>query len=217
MTYSRDRGYAVDESFFAAPFTEESAYVLGFWAGDGWVHNTRMAVTLAEKDKSHLEMIKRLMHSKHPLMHRERDNKSYYRLSIGSKTLTDRLRELGIIPRKSLIYDPQTTLKHIPHTHHRHFYRGLIDADGHVCTKNARIGLTGSEYTCAAFKDFLLNSGIETTANVHATKSKVHRFNVSGLFLAAKACELLYKDTRVALTRKYGRAIELIEKAEEKS
>lgn len=217
MTYSRDRGYDVDETFFEAPFTEESAYILGFWAGDGWVYKSSLAVTLAEKDKKHIETIRRLMHSQHPIELREREAGSYYRLRIGSRLLVDRLAELGIKPRKSLTYNPKDTLEHLPSTHHRHFFRGLIDADGHVCAKRNRISLVGSKHTCKEFRRFLLRNDIQTKAQVRDTVSQIYTFSASGVFLAAKVGELLYDDSCVALTRKQNQALEIIDNAAQRS
>ena len=214
MTYARERGYAVNEYILNTPFTEEAAYLLGFWAGDGWVYKTQMAVALAERDRDHLVKLRSIMGSEHPIKKKVYKGHTCFALSIGSRRLVDRLKELGIHPRKSLTYDPRKTLKHLPTSHHRHFFRGLIDADGYVSERHDRIVLTGTQKACQAFKKFLRTNGVITEAKVSKDKdSNSYRFSIGGVHLTAQGCALLYGDSSVSLSRKQASAKDIIKKS----
>ena len=59
--------YYVNEDFFENIDTEEKAYVLGFWAADGWMHVRALFIAVSEEDLEFLTMIKILFQPKHLL------------------------------------------------------------------------------------------------------------------------------------------------------
>src|SRR5262249_41587274 len=91
----------VHQAFFSQ-WSEEMAYVLGFWFADGCMTQPHIdaSITFVSKDKNHLELIKKVMRSSHTI---HRHGETCFRLRIGSKRLWNNLFTLGGRPAKSLI------------------------------------------------------------------------------------------------------------------
>ena len=111
--------------------------------------NPRVAMTLAEKDYTHLINFSRFLKSTYPILRKpvERHGKIVYQYAIrvSSKQMANKLIEYGIIYRKSL------TAKVIgldDNTHFKHFWRGVFDGDGYLKNRDGKDGdkmiLTGS-------------------------------------------------------------------------
>lgn len=209
MRYHRKKGFPVNEGFFDAPFSEEAAYMLGFIAGDGWINGNTFAITLAEKDKRHLDKLKAAIGSEHNIYLRVRKGKRYYQWKVGSKTLTKRLESLGITPNKSKTMDPSKILKKLRRSLHPHFFRGLVDADGWISKPgaNPKIGLTGSKLACEAFLHFVRARGVNTQTTIRKKASgDCYVVAFSGARLGKSVCRILYSKSNLYLDRKKERA-----------
>ena len=115
----------VNHSFFSE-WSEEMAYVLGFWAADGCAHKNygAMAISFSEQSQEFLGQIKNAVASKHSIG----NNKGCYTFRYNSNLqYEDLCRIFGQdVQRKSL------TMKFpgVPEPYVRHFLRGVVDGDG---------------------------------------------------------------------------------------
>ena len=122
----------VNKDFFKV-WTHNMAYVLGFFAADGNLIQTKrethyFAIQITDKDLVH--KIKTVMGSDHTISKRVRigNNKELYRLQIGSKEIFEDLIALGFPPQKT----KRLTLPNIPQKFLSDFVRGYFDGDGNV-------------------------------------------------------------------------------------
>lgn len=121
---------------FFKHWSEEMAYVLGFFAADGGMFinsGGSRYIQFVSTDKEILIKIKRLMRSKHKIGIKKktpgsRGKKVCYVIQIGSKAMYSDLLKLGFRPKKDL----RIKLPKIPNHYFRHFVRGYFDGDGFV-------------------------------------------------------------------------------------
>jgi intein-encoded DNA endonuclease-like protein len=109
------------------------AYILGFFAADGYItHNNRGAQfwSIQITDKSLLVQIKKIIAAEHKISTRVRvgDEKTLYRLQIGSKEMCGDLEKLGFSPMKT----KNMSVPEIPGKYLPHFVRGYFDGDGNI-------------------------------------------------------------------------------------
>lgn len=132
----REFPWKVNQSFFET-WSEEMAYVLGFFVADGNLTvNPRGSkyIEFTSCDRAIIEKIRDALGSNHSIgvkpheRDRTRRAKDCYRLQIGSKKLFKNLSAFGMIVRKSLIVQ----LPAVPHKFFCHFLRGYFDGCGHV-------------------------------------------------------------------------------------
>ncbi len=197
----RERFSPVNSKFFAS-WSNEMAYVLGFWFADGWMSqpDRDASVGFISKDKDHLQMIRRVMQSDHTI-HSHGEN--CFRLLIGSQRLWNDLYNLGGIPAKSLVVE----MPFIPKEYLRHFIRGFVDGDGSLYWETSRgrkpaIKMTGG----ISFLEKLAQIIHEET-DIGIAKVKVHSYQAPSIVYSAgiKAKVLakwLYVDDDLALERK---------------
>jgi len=131
----------VNKDFFKV-WTPEMAYVLGFFAADGWIsHNKRGAYFLCIQitDEDLLQKIRSAFQSTHKISKRVMKSilhKQSFRLQIGSKEMCYDLNNLGFTVRKThIMLAPQ-----VPEEFLFDFVRGYFDGDGNVW-----VGLTHKE------------------------------------------------------------------------
>jgi intein-encoded DNA endonuclease-like protein len=123
----------LNHNFFKS-WSDNTAYVLGFFAADGSMTKNKRGAHFIEfhiTDKEILEKIQLAIASSHKIAERssgKSEHKTVYRLQIGSKAIFQDLLTLGMSPQKSL------TLKfpNVPNQYLRHFVRGYFDGDGNV-------------------------------------------------------------------------------------
>jgi len=124
----------VDKSFFKK-WSDDMAYVLGFFAADGYMTINKRGAnfwSIQITDKELLFSIKEVLKSDHKIGVRSGRGKEKckYRLQIGSLEMCNDLRKLGFsqLKTKSMVI-PSVPLRHLPH-----FVRGYFDGDGNVWT-----------------------------------------------------------------------------------
>lgn len=130
----------VDETVFNTIDTEEKAYWLGFMFADGFVlsADNTIGLDLAEKDFHHLEKYKKFLKFTGNLRISNTNfpNSKRVRLEFSSKSMKQRLIQLGCTPKKSLtlnfpnidIFNNTELIKH--------FIRGYVDGDGCLTFQN---------------------------------------------------------------------------------
>jgi hypothetical protein len=142
------RIYKVDDGFFSKD-SEQSFYVAGLLAADGWKTKRSggytVGISLKASDKDFLSKIKDIIKSEHSLIYAEHDNKnllkmgsgkeykifSSYILAFCSKQIFNDLEKFCIVERKTYkLYIPDWLKSH---SLVRHFLRGYIDGDGCFC------------------------------------------------------------------------------------
>ena len=203
----KSRKYLLDESSFDI-LTEESAYWIGFIMGDGSITKTGkefavLTIALNYKDLSHLEKFKTFVSTSKTIYFSEKYNTNS--ITINSKHICDRLSFFGIINRKS--YNV-TEKKNIPVELERHYWRGLIDADGHLRYDKKYdkwyIGLTGSARLCSQFFQYVTETlKLNSETSVRKVSDNGYRVEFGGKNLPLTIIKNLYEDSTVFLDRKY--------------
>jgi len=194
------RKYDINQYYFDKIDCEEKAYFLGFLCADGCNHmnNTKVSMFLKESDKEVLVKLNNLLQPDKPLTFcRKTSGTDQYGLQISNKRISDRLNELGCIPRKTFNLDLPTT-EQVPEELFKDYLRGFFDGDGWLGEKD--ISITSSTLFCEKLSDFLLEKfNIKTRIRY---KNKVaelcfSRYDIC-LFL-----NWIYKDSNIYLNRKY--------------
>ncbi len=126
----------VNKDFFKN-WSSEMAYVLGFFAADGYMWESARGAYFFGfqiKDKNLLYKIRKILNSNHKIAQRISKNSNWhdsYRLQIGSKEMFNDLLMLGMTPAKS----KTLTFPKIPKEYLKDFIRGYFDGDGNVYFK----------------------------------------------------------------------------------
>lgn len=134
---ARSQRKGVNESFFEE-WTEDMAYVLGYFVADGCVFvNSRGSHYLEfdSTDKELIEKVKKILDSQNKIGIRKRPDKNWkdsYRIQIGSKKMFADLKELGFGPRKT----DNLKFPQVPKRYISRFVRGYFDGDGCVFFKD---------------------------------------------------------------------------------
>lgn len=204
-----NRRYSIDHNSFSFnsvyEITEEQAYWVGFLMGDGNVTIRkrgcpRITIQLHKKDKDHLIKFKNFLKAENPVKDAKNKNREHYRIQVTSCEIAYDLSKFGVVPNKTLIANIKL-LKN-----NKHFWRGLIDADGSIkynLKKNKYlVSLTGSKNIIYDFCKYV-NNNFGTKINPSARK------NTNGVFQTGTAgtrirnlIEYLYRDSIVSLDRK---------------
>lgn len=137
------RKYKVNEDYFKT-WSNNMAYILGFFAADGMVARDAQQISFSQKEKYILEDIKKEMGSDHPIIKNEKSG--VYILNLGSKILKNDLIKLhGILPNKAHSIE----FPSVPKQYMSHFIRGYFDGDGHINYKQYTVTFVGGS------KDFM--------------------------------------------------------------
>lgn len=139
------RYHAVDKGFFKT-WSNEMAYVLGFFCADGNIGPRLDVLSFSQKEIDILLKIKKIMNADQKITHYKHQDINF--LAIGSSEMVEDLLRLGITPHKSL----RIKFPKMPPEYTRHFLRGNFDGDGSICRQGSGwkvVFLSGS-------KDFLV-------------------------------------------------------------
>lgn len=171
----------VNKDFFKK-WTCEMAYILGFFAADGYItyKNGKGAFWCIDiSDKIHLEKIKKIIQSEHKIStrYRKKFNKYTYRLQIGSVYMCNDLRKLGFLERKT----KNLSIPNVPHKYFRHFVRGYFDGDGHVWSGEIN---KGRNLRSLSIQTVFTSASIVFLENL---RSKLEQFGINrGLIIKSK-------------------------------
>ena len=122
---SNNRKYKINLSFFKT-WSNDMAYILGFWFADGCINKTTFTISQHKKDKSILEDISLALSYSHPLI--KQGNSNNFNICIYSKEIVDSIKALGGKERKSLDVKFPT----VPRIYLSDFIRGYFDGDGSI-------------------------------------------------------------------------------------
>ena len=144
MYIFKERGYitrreylktSVNETIFDNINSKESAYLLGFYIADGNLSGNYFGISLNEKDKNTLEILKNIIAPNYKLLFvPERVNKyniktnSMYSFKIYNKHISNVLNSYNFGKNKT--YNNKSINKIVPEKFMWHFIRGYFDGDG---------------------------------------------------------------------------------------
>jgi len=218
------RTYSLNENFFET-LNPISVYWLGFIMADGNVYNTKLShslkVHLAEKDLSHLEILKKDLnysgkiryHKPHIMTAKDHSYQaqSSYTLHISSKKITHDLISLDCIPNKTQ-FGTQISSR-IPKELLRHFIRGYFDGDGSIVLGSHKnylpqlsIFILGSEKILTQFAD-IISEELNVSKPTLSKRQGVYCLKWAGNNQCFKIYDWLYADAERYLERKYNKYI----------
>lgn len=186
---------------------EENCYWAGFIAADGFLPKNKyqVVISLASKDREHLEKFKFCLQFDGDVIDREYSYCSFSSILIPSKQIYDDLNNnFNITPQKSLTLCPP---KLNCEDHIRSFIRGYFDGDGCLSTN---VSFAGTKQVLVWIQDQLLRY----IPNIHYNKicehGNIFTLNYGGRLQKIKILNWMYdrSNPSVRLGRKYVRRME---------
>jgi len=205
---TRNQLYQVNEDFFENIDTEEKAYILGFWAADGWMNDRALYIAISVKDLSHLKKIKNTIPTEAPIIIKEKKAKfkrsKLAFLSLTRKKMRQDVAALGFLQQKG----KYMIFPNIPKELYRHYIRGLWDGDGFVGAKQFSIVGQRISFFKTLQKIILDETNCLLTFRLMRKKFPV----LCGGRHDINAINWLYRDNKIALDRKYQRFLKYWDK-----
>ena len=198
---SKNRKYFFDLDYFEKIDTEEKAYWLGFLYADGYVsYKGTISLGLQEKDKDHLEKLKKSIKAEQIELQYKKNTKSYS-LNLGSVKMANDLIKLGCTQAKSLILE-FPTIEQVPEHLVHHFMRGYFDGDGCIYVPEDKnhcyFSVLGTHNFLDKYEEILLKNIHKDTWN-----ENTESIHYGGKNQIQKIFNYLYKDATIYLDRKY--------------
>ena len=207
----------LDNTFFDNIDLELPSYYLGFIVADGSLTNDGKCLVICVKreDGYILKNLQRLLKMKHGYYEGsaldKRTGNTYHRsmFQIQDPHLIEQLHSQNLAPNKSAC----EKLPNLDWLNNRHFWRGMIDGDGHVnFTKSATIVFVGSKEIVNGFNSFVEhNMELKTKRKVTCKKyinKTLYRIAFTGDD-ARNIAKFLYQDCNVSLDRKLQQVMKL--------
>jgi len=131
---NKDNGeLPIEVDYFKNIDSTKKAYFLGLIYADGHVSESGFSISLIEKDRYIIKELKECLSSEHKIAKIEvEDHKNMVRFGVGRSDFCEHLFQRGI--------DTKTNTESIPELSDklfRHWLRGFIDGDGHICPKDS--------------------------------------------------------------------------------
>jgi hypothetical protein len=213
------RKYFYNTDYFKEINTNEKAYWLGFIYADGYVAQQdgfkRFGLALSIKDIDHLKKFKKSIDATYPINvyepteHSYSDN-DYCRIEIFGDNIYNLLNSHGVVEHKTdILTAPDINNKFkIP------FIRGYFDGDGSVyCsetqystkTKAYRIKIEGTLSILNYIKDVIEENNIAQINQYYKRRENndTWTLDIGGNFQSKLFLDLIYKDSKLFLDRKY--------------
>lgn len=188
------RIYTVNEDYFKT-WSNNMAYILGFFIADGMVSSNHQMISFSQKEKYILENIRSELDSNHKIT---KNNSDVYLLNINSKEMKKDLKEIhGIGPNKT----SNIKFPYVPKEYMSHFVRGYFDGDGFVKYEKYFISFVGgSKLFMQSLRNVIDEYGFETNFTEHDTYYRVY---VSGRKTIKLFSDWMYQNKGLYLRRKY--------------
>ena len=185
----------VNKDFFKE-WSEEMAYILGYWFADGciWSGGGHYNFSITSNDYNHLKLIRDTIKSNHKLYKRKTDKS--YKLDIRCKEIYNDIIKLGGTERKSLT----AKFPNVPKEYVRHFIRGYFDGDGSFTLRNNEPYITfiGTyEFLTNLVNQLLYNGVIKKVTN-----NNTYRVYYNAEF-AREILKYMYDNSNILLNRKF--------------
>lgn len=209
-------GYTLNKDAFDTDFSDEtSSYFLGFILADGSLSMDRLSIVIKQEDGYILKKLQEFLGMNYGYRESsvfdKRTLKRYYSATLclkDAKIISD-LNAQNIFKNKSA----EEKLPNIDWRSNRHFWRGVVDGDGHVKALNgapAVLVLVGSEEIVNGFIEFAdINVGFITKRPAVPVKHKnkiLYHVQITGAD-ARNIAKFLYKDSSIRLERKYNKTL----------
>lgn len=199
-----NRRQTFNAHYFQTIDTEEKAYWLGFITADGCItsgkksgQSMRLSLHLALQDYEHLAKLKSALQASQTISANERSCS----FTIFSSEMTADLAQHGVQPKKTF----STKAAHVAPELVRHYWRGVIDGDGHISKERKQLVLVGDYEIVLAFQAFVLAHCPKVKACISRMEN-IYKFQVGGAIIVRKMLDVLYEEATVYLERKYERA-----------
>lgn len=204
-----NRRYALNDLAFDE-ITPEAEYWIGFLLADGCVSDSNiLQVGLATADVAHLEKLTAFLGSdKSPSIINCSNGTTFASLSVNSHRICARLRDFGVVPRKTATARaPQALINS------RDFWRGCVDGDGFVSATTPsraapRLGFCGTPEIVEQFRQFVCSVDAKYTAKAQ-TQNAIQHLHTKG-WTAVRLAQTLYAEAPVSLDRKAAAAKEVL-------
>lgn len=211
------RKYTVNHNYFNKIDSHEKAYWLGFIYADGYISSTngkRFGLSLAIKDKEHLEKLKNCLESNYPVNEFEQHcgysvGSKYCRLLISSDSIYDNLLKYGVYEHKTNILESPN----IDEQFYPSFILGYFDGDGSIFLNKAKfpfysINIVGTDNILTFIHNYFLNNKlVDKNINIEKRKENqtVSYIRYGGNILVEKILDNLYTNINsdLPLKRKY--------------
>ncbi|RWZ60361.1 hypothetical protein EQV77_03450 [Halobacillus fulvus] len=188
------RKYEINEDYFKS-WTNNMAYILGFFAADGVINNAVQTVSIAQNEIEILLRIRDELNSKHKIYKNKKTG--VYQLNINSIIIKEDLMTLHFLsPNKSF----NLKMPLVPKQYQSHFFRGYFDGDGCIYKNKRFVNITCGSQSFIEDLNLLLSSH-EINSRIKSCNN-YYRLYVSGLD-TEKLFRWMYKDKDLYLERKY--------------
>lgn len=197
------RKYTLNEQYFDNIDSEDKAYFLGFLYADGYLNlkNSFINLTLHKKDIEILHLFSKYLNTNKPL----RKDRTYFRLSIENKHMSQTLNNLGCVQAKTFKLTFPTFLND---NLIKHFIRGYFDGDGCITkTTNSNLFMITSthQFLTEIQKILINNCELNKTKFSKRHKQKndnIFTLNYGGKIQLNRIYHFLYDNANIYLNRK---------------
>lgn len=200
--------YSFNKSTFDIINSNEKAYWLGFLLGDCAVTHNSLRLELSNIDYNHLVKFQNFMQSDNKITNTA---KNCSMIIINSVDFCAKIAKYGLVPRKTYlnILTPKINKKYL-----RHFYRGILDADGWITEHKLKRTRSQHEFGFSSYNmNFLIE--IKTWFELQLGKKcgyikerftngqRVCQYIIGGNDNFVKIGKLLYNNANIFLERKF--------------
>ena len=204
----RKRKYSLNENYFDTVDTPNKAYILGLLYADGcnYPPARNVNISLQERDKGVLDIIKQELCSDVPFYYKKLNEKNQNHqnvcsLTFTNKHLSERLEELGLVQAKSLILEFPNWLDN---SLYPHFIRGYFDGDGCLCRNSITVASTEQFCKCLqaiCANDLNISTYVKDVYGREDSPTKI--FCVYGTNKVKCFLDYIYHDATMYIQRKY--------------
>lgn len=206
------KGYyeKINHNYFKVIDDEHKAYWLGFLYADGYNNEKfyQVEITLKDEDKYILEELKKDCESIYDIKYKEVNlNGKIFpcnRLTLYSKEISQDLKKLGCMQKKSLIIKFPTK-EQVPNSLIHHFMRGYFDGNGCISGNNFMLNST-KDFLDEYIKRLRNNTDI-SKAGYFSIDGQGHRWSHASKRDLQKIFNYLYKDATIYLHRKHNKFV----------
>lgn len=206
------KGYyeKINHNYFKVINDEHKAYWLGFLYADGYNNEKfyQVEITLKDEDKYILEELKKDCESIYDIKYKEVNlNGKIFpcnRLTLYSKEISQDLKKLGCMQKKSLIIKFPTE-EQVPNSLIHHFMRGYFDGNG--CISGNNFILNSTKYFLDEYIKRLRNNTDISKAGYFSIDGQGHRWSHASKRDLQKIFNYLYKDATIYLHRKHNKFV----------
>lgn len=189
------RKYTVNEDYFKT-WSNNMAYILGFFAADGMVARDSQLISFSQKEKYILEDIRQEIGSDHPIYQNKHTN--VYMLNLNSKIVKNDMINIHMITHNK---SQKIVFPNVPDKYLSHFVRGYFDGDGYInYNKYSVTFVGGSECFMEKLYRIVKNIGLDPQIRSFQNHFRIH---ITGRKSIKVFSDWIYSNKDLYLKRKY--------------